>query len=483
MALFGKGDSLAAIAKRLQGEALPLAETKEAVAQLLVHPEFDLERQEWMLTHGSSVVRSAAKEAAVKSGRSGLVEVAIKLFPGRPTDTRRDLAQMVIQLAGSRLQGVLATLMQSQDAEARESALEIIAAAPAVTDHLAFLKAALRDGPEKLRHRAVRILAPFASDSLVFMHLRALVNDDDTVVRRVVIEAMAKQRTAEIIEPFFERIAHEDPELRSVMTSALSQLARTDQGKIEDRLLPILGDEDSAMRDVAVRILREMPDQRRVIRSFLEHAQGLSPWLRERSAHSIQKLAGDLLDALIELLSDQAETIRVGALSMLRGISDPRIVDAVLKVLGGTDDWWVRSMAADVLKNFRDERVTDAFLRYVDDPELSYSVVAALGSQENPKAKSALVSCLGHANTGLRLTALDAIRRSPKAQDFSSALIKVVSDDLEERVREKARSILEELGVKAVDAAPSPTAQDSGPVLTPDGVVFKMVNEALNRRD
>ena len=484
MALFGR-TTAESLLKRLRDPSVNAKVIEDTLDSLRFAQDFTLDKAPWLFWHREKKVREfALHEARAFESKTLGDQLAMALIEQR-SDVRRDVAVGVQRVAESRVVLYLTKFMSSKEQHIRESALELIDASEDFRKYLGHLKAGLRDTIPKVRQRTVRILCRQSQDQTVILILRGLLHDSDDTVRHLVIEALAKDPTPEIIEPFFHRLAHEGPETRAVMVRALRQLTRSgSQHQIEKELLPILADEDEHLRQLAVKILGELPDQVRVVRNFLIESSGLAFWLRERSIESMQAASGDLIPALCQLIGDEHEGVRVGALQMASLSNDPRLLPSIRAHFLGDFDWWERSMSAGLLGKFRSPEITEILLSKLGDPALRYSVIPALGRHATPDAVRALISCLRDSSRGIRMTTLETLARIRDPQ-VVEAVRQVGLSDTEEAVRKRAAETLRALKVDddvllhRIEEGPLPEKAPIGP---PDDDIggLQMENDALN---
>ncbi len=488
MGLFVRTDNLSALLKKIETEAtLDPAELDVSLTSIAGQPEFQLGKNAWMFGHGQKKVRdfAAGRLLETKTGDridSGLVDLVIKEMPGKPSNIRAEMARLVASTGPDRIQARLGHMVHSADAADKEAALDLIDVHPRWQDLIGYLKVTIRDHESRIRQRTARILARGLENCAILFILRELIHDEDETLRHIIIEAFAQKPNAEIVEPFFERLTLEGPEARAIMVRALSHLARNAQSQIEDRLLPMLGDENPAVRDIAVKLLGEMPDRTRVLKAFLVHCRGIACWLRDRSMQSLQKISDSLLEPLLTLMQDPDDDIRVAAMVMAGGSRDPRLVPLVKAILLGKADWWIRSMAADVLGKFPGAGVTETLISQIQDPDLRYSVISVLGSRGGPAELSALLECLQDPQRGIRAAVVVALKdsRTPEAMNMIG---RIARNDIDDEVREKAievlqgfgdmsRAIIEELEVRKFQAERKLAAAP---------LELSMANESLNR--
>lgn len=478
MALFGKSTAESHL-KRLQADShISTKDLAEILDYIRFTPDFSVDQHPWLFSHAQKKVREFAA-AEVKTPVSGALVASIaRNIAGKSGEIRRDMAATIVKIAPERIGPLLDTFLTSTDLADREIGVDLISGTPDFTQHLGHLKAGLRDPDVKIRQRVVRILIRDTENATITLILRELLHDDDPVVRHLVIEALAKNPTAEIIEPFFHRIAHEGPDTRAVMLTALQRLMKGSQRHIERELMPILADENPAVREIAVKLLGELPDQQRVLRSFLIHIGGLASWLRERSIASIRTVSHDLVPALIELVKDEEPHVRLGALQVARTVTDRRMIPPIRDYFLSDRDWWERSLAAEILGNFETPEVTAALLQRIEDRDLRYSVIPALGAQKTPEAMQALIGCLKDPARGIRISAMEALREM-RAPEVVAAIQRTGLADKELEVRLQAASVLRSLQINdevLFNRLESGPKQDAVAV----DVGLEMVNDSLN---
>lgn len=445
MSLFGRSDPLPALVKKAQNPETSATDLEALITRIQEHPEYRVEQHSWMLGHPNRRVRERALEEIKRRKEPSHIDWLVSELAGKSADARRDIAEAAAAIGGRGVSRHLGRMIHSTNVAEREAALDLIGAYTDLQDFVGYLKAALKDSETKVRQRAVKVLGTAPGNRTIFMILRSLIHDEDMVVRHTVIDALAREPDFEIIEPFFERIAYEEAEARFQMTRALRALARTGDCRVAEKILPILGDENPALRDLAVKMLSEMPDVTATLRAFMLHCQGLAFWLRERSMESIRAVSNDLTAPIVALLGDDDENVRVGAMILAKGNNDPRIVGPVTKILRGNEDWWVRSMAVDILATVHHEDVTRILVSAIDDPDLGYSVMSALAQHPGEVACSALANKLADPRPGIRLVALQALatRSEPGVRVALSRRAEVEQDP---RVRDALAEALEKRG-------------------------------------
>jgi HEAT repeat protein len=486
MALFGKSSDLSTLLKRVQNDKdLKLDMLDEVLARISEDPGFSVERELWLLDHVNPRVRGWASKLAQERGGPSLLKVLLKEISGKTSNLRDEFARLAVRIGGPEgIRPFVGKMIHSKDLKEKEVALDLIAQNEGLQEFLGHLKAALKDPEKTIRHRAAKILAQDVKNATVFLILREMVNDDDALMRNIVINALAKYPAPEIIAPFFERLPLEEEfETKSIIMGALKRVARQSPEKVEEHLLPILGDENAEMRELAVKLLGSLPDQTQVLRTFLIHCCGLAYWLKERSFESIRTISNDIVEPLVTLMQDENEDVRVGAMMMAQGSNDPRIVPPVSAIFLSDLDWWIRSMAADILGQFAGNEITELLISKIDDSDLRYNIVHVLGKQNNPRAQTVLLEALQDPQPGIRSTALEALTHTTITQLVAEAIYAVAMQDPDAQVRDKASAILESMGSTSEEFMRRIEMQrtEEQKVLSGESLQLEMENEALNQ--
>jgi HEAT repeat protein len=444
MALFGNGNSLSALVARAREE--PPAESAELTAlleRIAGHPECRPPALLWLLAHADQRVRAFGAAWLAPRADNRVVQGLLREIVGRPAAIRDDIARVLVAAAPrNRIEAAIGQMMHAPAQQQREAALSLIAALPEWQKQLRHLRVALRDPVPALRQSAVRILCRGGENRAIHLLLLDLLRDDDPAIRRQAVSALAPHPLPDVVEPFLERLSQEEPAEQALMTEALTRLAGNPEARLAERLMPVLADEDDRVREAAVRLLGQMPNATEILRSFLIYSRGLAFWLRDRAAASIMKISSDIVEPLGNLMQDPEEDIRIGAVVMASACRDPRIVPRTLEIFLGADDWWVRSIAAEVLGHFPSPEITQALQSRLEDPDLRASVIAVLAKMRDRESSECLVRCLGDADRGTRMATLEALAHLQTPEAYA-ALQQVALGDSESALRDKAVVILE----------------------------------------
>lgn len=482
MAMFRKQDGLPHLVDALSKPGLPNAEIDELIERVTTHPDATPRRLGTLVTSDNPRIREAGIGYVVRNAGRDCADLLLMAMIGAERPVRTSLARALVGLSRQDVLRTTERAFNSRKSEHRPLALEIVFADPRWRDHMRLLKAAVRDPDAGLRLAAVRILRRKPDDDAIGVILRGMIHDGDDVVRAEVIGGLCEHPTPDLIEPFFARVLLEEKPERARMIQALGKLCRSGVAGIELRLYPSLADENGDIRMLAARLLDQVGDKSAALRGFLVYARGLAPWLRERATEALLGVVGGFTAPLIELMDDADDDIAVAAMTLASHLDDPAIVPHVARIFGSKLDWWVRSMAADILARFPTDEVLGTLLSRLDDPELRYSVVSALGATTHSDACGHLLECLGDPAASIRRVALDGLRREP-TEAIVAAVHGVARDDADVTVREKALQMLRDFGAIAeMQVAELERAAQRRADRRPDApaLELEMANTALN---
>lgn len=357
---------------------------------------------------------------------------------------RRQIAVLISKLQLPTLRSSLLRMIQSEDVDERMMAMEILTNHPNWQNYLEILKIALKDSRAKIRYGAVSLLSSMADKKRLFLILRRMCEDPAEIVRHKVLTTMARIDIPDVVEPFFERLPYESPVIQQEIINALIRLCGKQELQIEDYVFPALFDEEEMVRNAATELLRKMPNKTEILRKLLIYSQGVASWLRERCFEFVRKLGPELVEPLIELIDDPKEDIRVMAMLLAKEVRDERIIPALKKVLTNESQWWIRVSAINILSQFKKPQITELLLKFIDDPDLKWSVIVSLGKMEDPRMVSHLLENLSDSRRGIRMAILGALE-SLLTSYLLNDLGQIYEKDPDEGVRQKAFGLIQKL--------------------------------------
>ena len=269
-----------------------------------------------------------------------------------------------------------------------------------------------------------------------------LAMEREEMVYSRALEFLAKSPTPPV-GLFVERLSSVAYATQQMLVESLTRAAGSAGPEFIDQLLPLMSSGDPGARTAVMKILLGLGQPRLIIRKYLQFAKGLAPFIRERVLDSLHAFGKDLIEPIIELLSDPDEDIRGAAVQVAGGFDDPRIVPATIKLLSDSD-WWIRIAAIDTLGKLKDPRAVEPLVAALADPDLKWSAVEALGRIADNRALNALGRMLGDPQPDVRIEVMQALRKFDHPQ-VTQALMKMAANDPERVVRTRAIDILDEL--------------------------------------
>ncbi|MBN2490982.1 MAG: HEAT repeat domain-containing protein [Planctomycetes bacterium] len=447
MAVFGKSGSLALLQRVRNQDFRTPDELEGLLTRIDLYTDLKAAEIAWMAGHPRREVRQFGRRKllALSDRQQGIVELLFGELEGKTDAIGTEILELASRIDAGAVYRALGRRLASRQPEQRLAGLALIAAHADWRDYLAPLKTALRDPDVRIRLKVVQVLCTDPAMAAVRLLLRRLLYDEDEEVRRLVIGALAQHPEPDLVEPFLERLPLEGAREQAQMIRALTRLARDPAARIQERLLPLLADENAQVRDAAVKLLREIPDRREVIRSYVRFTHGLAHWLRERSYAMFLQIGADVLEPVLALMEDPDPDIRVGAMMLATKSRSERAIGGLRRCLVTSPEWWVRVLAVECLASFPEPEVIALLTKQVENADLRPAVVSALGKMKRSRTLPALLPCLGDAQTTVRMMALDALAelRFPEVAD---AVARVALSDEDHAVREKAELILEGLG-------------------------------------
>ena len=444
MAIFRKNDdSLAGLLRRVEKrEYQGLEQLETILGKIAVEPALKARQLAFMLADTHPKVRSFGVEHIDRIGGDEAAEIYVHTMAAMDdAQLRRELATQLSRIEPNRLLRSVGPLANSKQQQKRETALDIVAMHPRWLDFMTLLKALARDPERAVQLKVMRVLRRGISNPTVRFMLIERVHSDDGQVRREAISALASAPGPDIVDAFFARLGQESAEVESSMLNALSELAMNPEAKLEERLQPMLAHEEEPMRNVAVRLLARMPNRTQVLRSFLIYSRGIATWLRDRAVDSIQKLGGDFVDPLIELMQDDDEHLRVAAMRMAGETGDTRVRPYLEAFVAGDYDWWIRSIACEAMLQFKDLQCVELLDSQINDPDLRFSVIDCLGKIGMPVVYPILLHFLTDESRGVRSVALEAFR-GVDDEEVLQAVQWLAVNDKELQVQQRACDIL-----------------------------------------
>lgn len=312
-------------------------------------------------------------------------------------------------------------LRRGYDLEPREkSAVFKLLSEIATEEIVPDLIARLEGKDQSIKAHIIELLSRFPRDDVG----RAIENqllDKNKLVRRIAITALDKMPGNRNIELIASMLRDSDLETRNKAVDLVVRIRHPDTMKY---LLDVLRDESDDSRRAAVEVLNGIADVA-TLKHLLAALEDSDWWVRSRASDAIAKIGGPkVMDAVLKLVGDENENIRRAAVEILNQTKDQRSVGHLIKATEDAD-WWVRDRAADALAEIGGDarEAIPALLKMLSGDARSVpAAVRALGRLGDSRVLPALLPLLEREEKAVRAEAMQALARL--ADDKSASTIK-----------------------------------------------------------
>ncbi len=186
----------------------------------------------------------------------------------------------------------------------------------------------------------------------------------------------------------------------------------------------------------ALNFVTSQKNKKELLLDILRAQTQLWGWFREQVRTVLVSLADQIKHDLIMLLYEVDGWDRQLVILFVRDIATPEFVNPLLDTLK-SNEYWTKLLALDALGHIGGKQVIDALVKALDDPELTWSALAALADLKAKESIRAVVKHLGDYSVVNRLEALRALRAFGDRRVIP-VLEKLTTSDPDAKVREKA---------------------------------------------
>ena len=263
------------------------------------------------------------------------------------------------------------------------------------------------------------------------LDLRAALERDDPVIRRLALQAAAKMRQGELFAIVRERIADDDLEVRR---EAVRTIAGLEDPRVQETLVPLLelvSPRDVPVGDAAAEALGAVVGSVKPVVALLRHE---SPVVRRRALEVLAVRGVPATAAAVEgLVNDPDPAVRQQALRTLAMFGTGRSLEQVRPLLT-EEDPEVRRFAVDLLRHFDPREVRALVWQALDDadPLVRQIATAQLHRYDgNPALAAALATRLADERPTVRIAAVaiaQGLQRLPEADRLLLERIRLETD-------------------------------------------------------
>jgi HEAT repeat protein len=313
------------------------------------------------------------------------------------------------------------------------------------------LSAALQDRDDYVREASIDALAAFKSQAPVELIVQCL-KDESSDVRRAAACALPEIGTPEAFHALVSALTDPNQEVRYRAASGLREAH--DPAVIPALTERIQHEEAMSVRCLIAEALCRTAD-RAAVPGLLQAIQDESVDVRSKGRPGLVEFGGpEAIRALLEIIRGPRAPSRLGAPETLAKFKDkdPAIVAALLAVLHDPEES-VRVAGADALGEIADPATVPALIEALQDPDewVRYYAAKALGVIRHVSAVPALVEALSDVKDNVRWRAAEALRfiGDPAAVP---GLVEALNDPYS-RVRDEAVEALERIHTSEARAA------------------------------
>jgi len=409
-------------------------------------------------------VRQAAAEALGKLGDARAFQPLVAALKDQDRDVCLAASNALVRFGDAAVESLVAELNDGTPV-VRLMAIDALAKIGGARALPSFVTA-LKDPDKDVRLAASNALVSIGGPAVEL--LMAESTNTNSVVRQLVIEALAKIGDARAVRSFVAALNDPDREVRLEASGALVKIG----APAIDGLIDTLGDPHEEVRLAAVEVLRQIGAP--TVKPLIAASDSPNEFVRQLASEMLEKIRDVKVKPLLEKLRDNdwsarnetAEALgrigelaidplsaelrygndnsRLGAVEALGKIGSPRVVEPLCAALSD-NRLYIGWAAVRALKNIGDERAIDPLIAAMKEIEYDFSQ-ATMDALVNLGAAAVdpLIAALQHKDPCIRYHAAQVLGRigDPRA-------IRPLISGLKDRVaRSDAAKALERLNWK-----------------------------------
>ena len=403
----------------------------------------------WMLFRPDRALRDAGSKFLRTMRDPEATDVFISESKSKPEAAMRAAVATLFTLGVPGVEARLAQLLQPLEKETKESreqrelAQKIVLEAPMSRSLEPLLWQLETSCAEEDRIIFLHKLGTSEIDKSSIPRWQKFARDSNQQVREKALEILATQAPESSVELFVEQLPLASYAIQQMIVGALTRAAVGRGPEFADKLLPLIASGDAGTRTAVMKILMAIGDPSEIIKRYIRFSKTLAGFVRDRALDSIRAFGDELIDPVIDLLSDPDDDVRAAAIGVAAVFDDARIVPTTITLLKDSD-WWIRIAAADALGRLKDARAVEPLIAALTDPDLKWSAIDALGRIADPRALNALGQLLADPAPDVRIEVLQALRHFTHPA-VPQVIMKVATTDPDRNVRTRALDILDEI--------------------------------------
>jgi len=289
--------------------------------------------------------------------------------------------------------------------------------------------------------KKLQSVAPAKLQSTVQDLLTSMKDLDDQTATRMLL----KDGKYASIDLLVNLLQQAPGQLKGLIAQRLREIAVLKQGQALDKLTPLLVSSDDACRKIALDVLLNLPEHKRVLRVLLTYLKAQPGWIRDRALHALHKRR-DLQSKVTQMLGDEDADLRLIAMLIAAQYRQPSVAAAICRVLEAPQ-WWLRVLAAEILGDMGLPVATPCLIKALEDEEARWAATDALGKLGDARALPALYMLLYDEHPDIRIEALQALKQFNDAKVLDTIRHLAVHDQMK-AIRKRALDALLEMKQK-----------------------------------
>ena len=414
-----KGKRGASVADRLRNQDYAnQAERDELLAELDATADLDLNDLGWTLFARDTAVRKVGVQALKSRKFPSFVEHYIKGWDNLTPAARRSIGQLMPEIAPPGWEMQLARFLRHRNEKYRSAAESMVETATLTSTLVDVLVPVIGSLPEPVRRKLLVRIADIKDRRLVPLFERHL-SDPNEEIRLVSVRALSHRNDPKYLAAFAERLEIETFSVQQQLIKAFIRYAEAGHD-VTSQVLPLISSGAVALRQTAMKILTQMPDQRRVILEFIEYSKSLAGWVRRRALDSMLEFSKLLLEPILTLLHDDDPSVRSSAIRVAASIgADPRVEKALMPLVMDSD-WWVRVNAIETLGDLHSQASVPTLIKLLGDDDTRWSAIEALVRIGDRRCVPHLIPILGSERTEIRVEVVRALGKLGEQQGLQA---------------------------------------------------------------
>ncbi|HNZ66362.1 MAG: hypothetical protein KBC30_02265 [Planctomycetes bacterium] len=400
----------------------------------------------WMLHEPDSILRAFAYRCILKEKNRGMLFTLIQELEKATGKTTQILYELIALLNIEDILPFLQKKISSPIVEDRKLAINIIQCFPRVGVVLNLVQEALQDPCEEIRYIALGKIVTYIHRDEIFLQVLSMIHDPSPRIRLKTVQELAKTNSPELAEHFFSRLPEETIEIQNVIMESLTRLAQSGEPKVYKYLISELASVHEISRKHAAQLLTQIPEKKEVLRQFLTYTRGIATWLRDRAFETMQPIASNISNEVIELLQEDDDILlKIDTMFLGAYLNDLRIIPYITEIIENDYDWWVKISAIEIVGKMKVKEMLPILEHHQNNPELILSIISVYGEIQDPDNIPFLLECLQSTSKSIGLETVRALGKysHPKVSQVLQNLAQYHENWI---LQDEAQKILKEQG-------------------------------------